>query len=187
MTKRLTRSQRRLSSYSSYLPQSVDWREQGVVTPVIKQKPCNSCSAHSAVTTLESCLALAGRAAPVPLSVQQLVDCTVGRVEGQGQLLERSNTGCVGGFPDLHLQYVLETEGELLSAANYPLEPSKANITAADCSVGNRRQAGPRLEEYEFEFFSDEELLQSWVADYGPVVTFVDVTPDWQFYYCEST
>ena len=186
VTKRLTRSERRLSSYSSYLPQSVDWREQGVVTPVILQDPCMSCSAHSAVTALESCLSLAGRAAPVPLSVQQLVDCTVGRVEGQGQLLERSNTGCVGGFPDLHLQYVLETGGELLSAANYPLEPSKANITAADCSVGNRRQAGPRLENYDYKFFSDEELLQSWVADYGPAITFVDVTPDWQFYYCES-
>ena len=92
----------------------------------------------------------------------------------------------MGGFPDLHLQYVLETGGELLSAANYPLVPSKANITAADCSAGTRRQAEPRLENYDFQFFSDEELLQSWVADYGPAITFVDVTPDWQFYSCES-
>ena len=153
----------------------------------MKQRPCRSCAAQAAVSSLESCLALSRGAAPVPLSAQQLVDCTLGLQAGAGTELSRQNRGCTDGFPDLHLQYVLETGGELLSAANYPLEPSKANITAADCSAGTRRQAGPRLEDYEFEFFSDEELMQSWVADYGPAITFVDVTPDWQFYYCEST
>ena len=182
MRQRLTRSQRRLS-YSSYKPYSVDWREQGVVTPVLRQDPCMSCSAHSAVTALESCLSLAGRSAPVPLSVQQLVDCTVGQTVGEpGDTLQRTNVGCVGGFPDVHLRYVLESGGELLSAGDYPLEPERANISTADCSAATRRQTGPRMEDYDFEFYSDEELLQSWVAEYGPAVTFVDVTPDWQFY-----
>ena len=39
-----------------------------------------------------------------------------------------------------------------------------------------------RLEDYEFKFFSEESLLQSWVGQHGPAVTNVDVTPDWQFY-----
>ena len=39
-----------------------------------------------------------------------------------------------------------------------------------------------RQEDYEYKFFSDEELLQSWVAQYGPAVTNVDVSSDWQFY-----
>ena len=35
---------------------------------------------------------------------------------------------------------------------------------------------------YDFQFFSNENLLQSWVANYGPATTNVDVSIEWLFY-----
>ena len=39
-----------------------------------------------------------------------------------------------------------------------------------------------RQDDYEYKFFSSESLLQTWVAQYGPAVSNLDVTADWQFY-----
>ena len=150
---------------------------------MVKQAPCNSCAAQATVSSLESCLALTGGTRPLPLSAQQLVDCTLGLQAGAGTELSRQNRGCTDGFPDLHLQYVLQTGGELKTEEQYPLQPDRQ---AGGCSnpplppPNNGRRV--KLEDYEFKFFSEESLLQSWVGQHGPAVTNVDVTPDWQFY-----
>ena len=133
-----------------------------MVTPVVKQAPCASCAAHAAVSSLESCLALSGGAAPVPLSAQQLVDCTLGLQTGAGTELGRQNRGCTEGFPDLHLQYLIQSGGELQTEEEYPLQPDRQ---AGGCPPNNNKYGripeagGVRLEDYEFKFFSSEELL----------------------------
>ena len=150
---------------------------------MVEQAPCNSCAAQATVSSLESCLALTGGTRPLPLSAQQLVDCTLGLQAGACTELSRQNRGCTDGFPDLHLQYVLQTGGELQTEEQYPLQPDRQ---AGGCSnpplppPNNGRRV--KLEDYEFKFFSEESLLQSWVGQHGPAVTNVDVTPDWQFY-----
>lgn len=57
------------------LPDSVDWRDRGVVTPVRNQGGCGSCWAFSATAVLESHVALqTGRL--LELSPQQLISCS---------------------------------------------------------------------------------------------------------------
>ena len=89
------------------------------------QAPCNSCAAQAAVTSLESCLALSAGAAPVPLSAQHLLDCTLGLQAGAGTELQRINRGCTDGFPDIHLKYVMESGGKLQTEENYPLQSDR--------------------------------------------------------------
>ena len=65
----------------------------GVVTPVVKESSvCSNPAGEAAVASLESCLALSGGKAPVPLSAQQLVDCTLGLQTGAGTELSRSRS-----------------------------------------------------------------------------------------------
>ena len=74
----------------------------------------------------------------------------------------------------------MESGGELQTAEDYPLQPFRE---AGGCPSQRRSEAGGvRQEDYEYKFFSDEDLLQSWVAKHGPAVTNVDITVDWQFY-----
>merc|ERR1712139_738719 len=67
----------KLSSNLADLPEAHDWRDtDGIVTPPKNQASCGSCWAFSAVSSLESHLAIAtGEAAP-KLSPQQIVSCS---------------------------------------------------------------------------------------------------------------
>ena len=104
----------------------------------------------------------------------------MGLQAGAGTELQRINRGCTDGFPDIHLKYVMESGGELQTEEDYPLQPDRE---AGGCPPQRRSEAGGvRQEDYEYQFFSEETLLQTWVAQHGPAVTNVDVTPDWQFY-----
>lgn len=170
----------------SPLPYSIDWAQRGAVTPVLDQSPCNSCAAHAATSTIESCLWKATGFLPPPLSQQQLVDCTAGLTVDNGTELERSNQGCVSGFPDVHLKFVKEQGGSVQTAEEYPLEPERQSGKCLTrdyfhTKVGTNAVT-PRLEDFEFEFFSDEEDLKHMVGLGGPTVTNVDVTAHWQFY-----
>ena len=78
----------------------------------------------------------------------------------------------------------MESGGELQTDQQYPLQPDRE---AGGCPPAppppyndkyeRRSEAGGvRQEDYEYNFFSSESLLQSWVVQYGPAFTNVDVT-----------
>ncbi|CAJ0587950.1 unnamed protein product, partial [Mesorhabditis spiculigera] len=69
----------------------VDWRRQGVVTPVKNQGKCGCCYAFAAVAAVESAFALKGQTLQ-NLSVQEIVNCVQG--------------GCKGGAPYKVYQYI---------------------------------------------------------------------------------
>jgi len=87
------------------VPNAVDWRTQGAVTPVKDQGQCGSCWAFSTTGALEGANVVAGNSL-VSLSEQNLVDCST------------ENSGCNGGSMDLAFQFS-ETE-HLETEANYP-------------------------------------------------------------------
>jgi C1A family cysteine protease len=89
------------------LPASVDWRQQGAVTPIKNQGQCGSCWAFSTTGALEGWYFINNQQL-VSFSEQQLVDC------------DSSCSGCSGCYPYVAMQYTaqygLETE------AQYPYE-----------------------------------------------------------------
>ena len=62
------------------LPESVDWREAGKVTPVKWQGNCGCCWAFSTIEAVESALAIKTDSDPLVQSKQELVDCTLSPV-----------------------------------------------------------------------------------------------------------
>jgi cathepsin H len=86
------------------LPETKDWRETGIVSPVKDQGHCGSCWTFSTTGALEAAYAQAfGKG--ISLSEQQLVDCAKAF----------NNFGCSGGLPSQAFEYIkynggIETE-----------------------------------------------------------------------------
>ncbi|PRQ29104.1 putative actinidain [Rosa chinensis] len=89
------------------VPNSIDWRKQGAVTPVKYQAGCGCCWAFSAVAAVEGITKIrTGQL--IPLSEQQLVDCN----------RDMYNIGCEGGNMVDAFRYI-KTNGGITSEDNY--------------------------------------------------------------------
>ncbi|KAI5100940.1 cathepsin S,-like 1 isoform X2, partial [Silurus meridionalis] len=131
------------------LPPSVNWTEDGFVTPVQNQGNCNSCWAFSAVGALEAQMKKK-KGVLVPLSVQQLVDCS--HLAG--------NRGCFGGLLTNAFHYIVNNEG-ISKESEYPYEDKEVFCRRAH-NYGHCKgyRVLPRYNEFE---------LQKVVATIGPV------------------
>ncbi|OMO67169.1 hypothetical protein CCACVL1_20727 [Corchorus capsularis] len=90
------------------LPETKDWREEGIVSPVKNQGSCGSCWTFSTTGALEAAYHQAfGKG--ISLSEQQLVDCA-------GAF---NNFGCNGGLPSQAFEYI-KYNGGLDTEEAYP-------------------------------------------------------------------
>ena len=158
-------------------PDSVDWTVSGCGTSV-KNQLCNTCAAHSTTATVEYCLCAASGQLPQSRSVQQISECTDGRGLDVGSPIERVNTFCVSGFPDVHLDFVIkELNGNIDAAIN-----NEESETNNGCNRFSRDFTSARVVDYVSDIFTDEEHLLDAVSQIGPTATNIAVTPNIQHY-----
>ncbi|XP_053369367.1 procathepsin L-like [Clarias gariepinus] len=135
----------------SLIPDRLDWTEKGLVSPVQNQGMCGSCWAFSAVGALEAQM-MKETHQLVPLSAQNLVDCSV--TEG--------NHGCRGGFMTNAFSYIIHNKG-IDSDAFYPYQHKEGL-----CRYSPEGRAG-FCSSFRTLPHANESVLLNAVAQIGPV------------------
>ncbi|XP_058219544.1 senescence-specific cysteine protease SAG39-like [Rhododendron vialii] len=146
-------------------PSCMDWRKEGVVTPVKDQGDCGSCWAFSAVAAVEGINALKNGKL-ISLSEQELVDCDI----------NGGDHGCQGGLMDYAFQFIQKNQG-LTTEANYPYSG-----TNGTCQRNKAAQHAAKITGYEDVPTNNESSLLKAVAN-QPISVAIDAGgPDFQFY-----
>ncbi|XP_077486539.1 uncharacterized protein LOC144097780 [Amblyomma americanum] len=138
------------------LPDEVDWRKKGAVTPVPDQGSCLSSYAFSAIGALESQQFLKTTKL-IPLSAQNVVDC--------GAVFHNRN--CDGGYMDSTYGYI-KINGGIDSEESYPYVGVKS-----DCAFDPAGVAAT-VSSFVSVRSATELTLMTKLATVGPVCAFVD-------------
>ncbi|WOL02246.1 zingipain-1-like [Canna indica] len=101
-------------------PSRIDWRDNGMVTPIKDQGSCGSCWAFSSVASIESINKIA-RGKLISLSEQELVAC------------DYNDAGCDGGLHYNAFAFVV-SNGGITTEENYPYQPDQSACDAAKLS-----------------------------------------------------
>lgn len=148
-------------NHHHHRPLSIDWRAEGIVTPVKDQSQCGSCWAFSAVGAIEGQHALATNNL-VSLSEQNLVDCS------------SNNNGCGGGWPDKAMDYVV-TNG-IDTESSYPY------MGIDESCEFNKSDVGARIHKVIDLPSGNMTDLYNAIAFVGPISVAIDAEADFQFY-----
>eukprot|EP00612_Vaucheria_litorea_P004134 CAMPEP_0171461018 /NCGR_PEP_ID=MMETSP0945-20130129/5645_1 /TAXON_ID=109269 /ORGANISM="Vaucheria litorea, Strain CCMP2940" /LENGTH=371 /DNA_ID=CAMNT_0011987303 /DNA_START=62 /DNA_END=1174 /DNA_ORIENTATION=- len=146
------------------IPNSIDWREMGVVSPVKDQGRCGSCWAFSTTGCLESHHTIK-TGEKILLSEQQLVDCAQ----------DFDNHGCNGGLPSHAFQYI-HSVGGLDTEKSYTYKATDESCKFNGKNVGATVQASVNIT------FQDEDELLKAVGSVGPVSIAYEVADDFKSY-----
>ena len=149
-------------SRNTYLPTSVDWRADNMVTDVKDQGQCGSCWAFSAVAAMEGQHAK-NTSNLVSLSEQNLVDC------------DTTCYGCNGGWMNNAMEYVINNKG-IDTENSYP-------YTGNDglCNY-NSTNSGANFSNVVNITKGDTHGLLDAVARIGPVSVAIDAEYNFQLY-----
>ncbi|XP_073149990.1 vanillin synthase [Henckelia pumila] len=146
------------------LPESKDWRENGIVSPVKNQGHCGSCWTFSTTGALEAAYSQAfGKG--ISLSEQQLVDCAE----------KFNNFGCNGGLPSQAFEYI-KYNGGLDTEDSYP-------YTGVDgsCKYSSENAAVKVVDSVNITLGAEDELRHA-VAFVRPVSVAFEVVNGFKAY-----
>ncbi|KAM7542767.1 hypothetical protein Aperf_G00000013457 [Anoplocephala perfoliata] len=145
----------RLARYAP-LPDFVDWRLQGRVTPVKNQGVCGSCWAFSAAGAVEGQYQRASGYLQ-NLSAQQLVDCS----------LNFGNKGCHGGLMDNAFEYI-KVAGGMNTEDVYPYISGSTGEANGQCSFNPTEAIAKVTGLVDIPSKSEEDLMEA-LAYNGPI------------------
>ena len=138
------------------IPESIDWRSKGAITPVKDQGHCGSCWAFASTGALEAHnFRKTGKL--ISISEQNLVDCC--DISGCN--------GCKGGIMDSAFKYIKDNGG-------IDSEDTYQYVAADDkCRYNPENNVGTDLGSVRIEAKNEEELKKA-VATVGPVSVAID-------------
>ena len=129
------------------IPDSIDWREKGVVNNIRNQGFCGACWAFATIQACESSYAISHEILN-SCSVQNLIDCCDGECEG-----------CYGGLEYQALDYILNKQnGYLNSEEAYPYIGADGN-----CQFDSTKGIN-QIKSYIHGIEGDEDYLKKLVA-----------------------
>ncbi|CAK5000631.1 unnamed protein product [Aphanomyces euteiches] len=154
----------RLNVANGDVPEAMDWRQWGAVSPVKDQGKCGSCWTFSTTGCLESHNLIA-HGKKILLSEQNLIDCA--------QAFD--NHGCNGGLPSHAFEYV-KFNGGLDTCASYPYHAKDEACKFSSSSIGVKVFDVVNITS------KDENQLRAAVGTVGPVSVAFQVAEDFRLY-----
>jgi len=148
------------------LPDSIDWREKGAVTPVKDQGTCGSCWSYGATGTTEG-QAFLKTGVLTPLSQQNLMDCS----------WPQGNDACDGGLDYRAYEWIMEHDGKLATEESYPYMNADGYCRFESSTPGDFTITG-----YANVTGGVSDLNDALVS-VGPISVSIDATPDSFYFY----